>query len=279
MCLMCSIELGGKEMKFGTKLFIFIIIIATPIILGSLIKLNIFSWSAGDVDSWIMFWGSYIGAIIGASAVYFVAQHQITKQYEQQMFLLKLESEQQLKAIELENIQSTRRELKKFNLTNKLEKIEEMLTILERLSSLNISLNNDLVTFSVIKYDLDKGFKDSNKSVEELEERIYSLRTDYTRHHFEIMRELMRVNVLSEYVPKSSNQVTNLQKCFTDLLGDVKECYYSDEKYIKYLIDPDSEDYAIEQSREIHEIIIDLSFFNLQTELRYVLDKIERSLY
>lgn len=128
------------------KLFMFfIVLIGIPILLVSLLDAEIFSYASGEVESWITFWGSYIGAIFGASAVYFVSRFQIKKQYEQQ-----------IKAIEIENTHSTKREMKQFYLTNKLNKIEEMQEILNNLNVITIDFNNELVEFAISKEALEK---------------------------------------------------------------------------------------------------------------------------
>ena len=83
-----------------TKLILFLggLFLVVPVLLAKLLELNIFSFAMGKVDTWITFWGSYLGAIIGASVVYFVAQLQ-----------MKSQQELQIEAIKIENQNSTRR--------------------------------------------------------------------------------------------------------------------------------------------------------------------------
>lgn len=47
--------------------FITIVILVIPLALVFMMEREIMAFTIGEVDSWIMFWGSYIGAIIGAS--------------------------------------------------------------------------------------------------------------------------------------------------------------------------------------------------------------------
>lgn len=261
-------------LKSLTKyLLIVVIVLGSPIFLAFLLDAKLFSFASGEVDSWIMFWGSYIGAIIGASAVYFVAQFQIKKQHEQQMTLLKLENKQQIKAIEIENKQSTKREMKKFYLTNKLEKIEDMQNTLEKLIAINIQLNNDLVTFVVVKEALDKGIK--NNKNEDLNERIYLIRTNLKKHYFELNAALSRLSVLGDYVQGVSVEIFNLQEKFLELFDEVRNCFYSEELYKKYLTKPDSETFTAEMSEIITRKICYLSYDYLQKELRSTINEIE----
>lgn len=72
-------------MKKQLLIFLLVIsILGIPLALVFILQTDLFNFSIGEVDSWITFWGSYIGAIIGASVVYFVARIQIKSQYDQQ---------------------------------------------------------------------------------------------------------------------------------------------------------------------------------------------------
>ncbi|MGA3601747.1 hypothetical protein [Lysinibacillus agricola] len=239
----------------------FVVLIGIPILLVFLLHAEIFSYASGEVESWITFWGSYIGAIFGASAVYFVSRFQIKKQYEQQ-----------IKAIEIENTHSTKREMKQFYLTNKLEKIEEMQEILNNLYTITIDINNELVEFAVHKEALEKKIQ-SNRNVDFIE-GIYKLRTNLQKNYFKATSELVRFSVLSEYVKDVNPSFSFIQYEFLELYDEVKECYYSDEMYKEYLIKPD-EPYISENADRVFKKITYLREAFLQNELKTILNEIE----
>ncbi|RBP85974.1 hypothetical protein DFO70_1366 [Cytobacillus firmus] len=140
-------------MKFKLVIIAVVILLMAPIFIAKLLEINFFSFARGEVDTWIMFWGSYLGAIVGASVVYFVAQLQMKKQHELQ-----------IKAIKIENENSTRREMHHFYLTNKLEKIEEMQEHFNKLSSLVLQLNNDLLIFAIACEAIEKDIKSKREN-------------------------------------------------------------------------------------------------------------------
>lgn len=129
-------------MKRNIYVIIFIIVslilIAFPFVLDMLIQNGVIAFAPGAIDSWIDFLGSYIGAIIGASVVYFVALMQVKKQNEQQMVLLELRSKYELQ-----------REMRFFYSTKLMEKVEEFIAAIDQMivhipkiyeAMLNISL-------------------------------------------------------------------------------------------------------------------------------------------
>ncbi|WP_339183291.1 hypothetical protein [Oceanobacillus sp. FSL W7-1293] len=249
-----------------------VFILGIPYALVALLDSDLINFKLGSNNTWITFWGSYIGAIVSASAVYFVARFQIKKQYDQQMELFKLQNKQQIQSIEMENKHSTKREMKKFYLINKLEKIEEMQVLLDKLSSINIGLNNELVEFSVIKLTENKGLK-GNRDVDHGNE-MYRLRTGLSKYRFEINEAAMRLSVLSNYIERAKPLIFHLQQNFVELLEEVNNCFYSDEGHTKYLTDKPGE-FSTESSKEIKKIIIEISFNTLQEEMKDIIKEIE----
>ncbi len=251
-----------------------VFILGMPYALVALLDSDIINFKLGSNNTWITFWGSYIGAIVSASAVYFVARFQMKKQYDQQMELFKLQNKQQIQSIELENKHSTKREMKKFYLMNRMEKTEEMLVLLEKLSSFSIDLNNDLVTFCVIKNAKDRGLAGS-KHVDN-DERIYQLRTNFRKHHFEISKTITRLVVLSEYIKVSHREIMDIQKTFFAFFNEVKSCYYSNDLYKQYLMKADTENPASQNYEIIAKKIVDLSVYTLHEDLSDTLGEIEK---
>src|SRR5699024_12072679 len=69
------------------------ITVLLPFLFSYSLKHEWLQFISGPIESWIGFWGSYIGAIIGSAAVFIVAKHQIKKQHEQQINDIQAESE------------------------------------------------------------------------------------------------------------------------------------------------------------------------------------------
>lgn len=225
------------------KRYIVIIAIVAllPILVAGLLDLSIFKYISGSVSSWISFWGNYLGAIIGASVVYFVARYQIQKQHEQQ-----------LQAIEVENKHSTEREMKQFMITTKLHKVEEMIQLVNQIADLHVDLSNDFV-----KYVTYKDIVNNNEAPEreqEMKGNIKDIKVNYRQHHSRITFKAVRMITLSSYLTDVTSEVMDIQYLFTDLFDEVKDCYFSKEKYKKYLGDPDSS-ILTENSKEINKRI------------------------
>lgn len=124
-----------KQMWTYITIIIAIFIIILPFILDSLIGHNILSFSPGGNDSWIGFWGSYIGAIIGASVVYFVAKIQIQKQDEQQMIELAIKGEHELRI-----------DMRTFQATIHVDKIEEFIALTDETASTIMTFTDKIMT-------------------------------------------------------------------------------------------------------------------------------------
>ena len=256
--------LKNKPILFLSGLFLSGLFLIVPVLLAKLLELNIFSFAMGKVDTWITFWGSYLGAIIGASTVYFVAQLQ-----------MKTQQELQIEAIKIENENSTRREMHQFYLTNKLEKIEEMHKLFNELSSLSIKLNNDLLTFAISKEAIDKDRKSKNDNFNP-KEKIDQLRGELRENHYEMSSIFVRLIVLSEYIHEGiKNEVLHLQDEFIKIFGEVKECYYSDEIYKKYLRGSGDELFVLNSVNILTRKLSQVSFGDLQKELRHTLRDID----
>ncbi|MCZ1267511.1 hypothetical protein [Paenibacillus tundrae] len=61
------------------------LLVVAPIILSQLIRLPFGFLTIGDENSWVGFFGGYIGAITGAVVAFIVARYQITTQFQKQV--------------------------------------------------------------------------------------------------------------------------------------------------------------------------------------------------
>ena len=251
------------EGKMKNKIYVFLLVIVVmgiPLALVFMLETEILNYTIGEVDSWIMFWGSYIGAIIGASVVYFVARLQINKQHEQQ-----------IESIKLENIQSTKREMRSFYLKNKLKKIEEMLILVDKLMVIVKDLYSDLTQFATTKHMLDNDEVTERKL--EFEQRIDRLRDDYHTHYENALMEIYKLRALTNYVSETVEPVKRIDKQFDDIFAEVRNCYYT-EAYKKYLVEPEDST-MLGVFDETFDRLVKLNVTVLQKELNSTLKRIK----
>lgn len=211
--------------------FMMIIVLLLPFFLDSLIKKNVVRFDPGTVDSWINFWGSYVGAIIGASVVYFVAIVQIKKQDEQQMTEMELRGKYEIK-----------REMKLFYMTTKMEKIEELienvdelLTIIPRLFthmyriSIKQSENGvvqDLELIERLKREGEQCIREIDQKTAEVDRLIYYIaELDEERHRIitlmrKVTKQWKEIAMIGENHLKRQNHTENFM-----LVGASKEAY------------------------------------------------------
>lgn len=126
-------------------IFFLLILLAVPFSIGYFIKNEFFSFSGGSTDSWVSFWGSYGGAIIGAITVYLVT----TLQNKNQKDL-------QLESIKREHDNAINRENRNVYLNKQGEKIEETLILLDELIDLTIFIGNSFRHYSIFKENIEK---------------------------------------------------------------------------------------------------------------------------
>ncbi len=234
---------------------IMLVVIGTPLILVYLLDKEIFSFASGQVDSWIMFWGSYTGAIIGASAVYFVARFQLQKQHEKQ-----------LKAIEVENKHNEKREMEQFLITTKLDKYEKTIEVCERLSNLLMKISNEFVMY-VTYTDIINNQEDPSKE-DELKEKIYIIENGHRSHHETITYNISKLNVLTNYSLEIEEECGAIIRNFYEIWDEAKKCYLSKEVYKKYL-NP-NEKFLLNRSEE--------TLLTLTTLIHHFNDKISNKL-
>lgn len=241
-------------------LLIIVLIVGVPIALSFLLEQIFVNLPIGDATTWITFAGNYIGAIIGASVVYFVARLQIQKQHEQQ-----------IEAIKLENIESTKRGMRNFHITNKLKKIEEMLIGTEHLMVVVKDLYNDLILFGVTMETLEKEEADDREL--EFEQRIDILKDEYNDHYDKALTVIYKLRTLTNYVPTTMKYVSEIDQELEELFAEVKNCYRT-KNYKKYIAEEDKEQMPGEFG-EAYEKIVDFNVNVLQKELARTLEEIK----
>lgn len=241
---------------------VLLIIIGFPVLLTIFLKLSAFQFAPGTVDSWIAFWGSYVGAIVGASVVYFVAQLQMKKQQELQ-----------IEAIKLENKHSTSREMEQFLITTKLDKYEKIIEVCERLSDITIKISNEFVSFVTYK-DIINNKEDSQKE-NEYKEKVYEIKIKHHEYHSLLIQNTSKLGTLSNYSPDIVESCTKLTVKINNLWLEARECYLSKDGYKNYL--KPNERYLLEDAEFIMDTLMYL-IKDLNKKISNELIKIEKKI-
>ncbi|RHW33536.1 hypothetical protein [Oceanobacillus profundus] len=84
--------LKGKTTFLG--IIVILLMLVIPLIIAILLNLDIFSFALGSTDSWISFWGSYIGGGIGMIAVILTTLYIVKKDSQANKESLDLQHEQ-----------------------------------------------------------------------------------------------------------------------------------------------------------------------------------------
>ena len=95
------------------------VIISAPYVMAILLPSEKFVFALGSVDSWIMFWGTYLVGIIGAGALIWVTNHQG-----------KVQRKAQVEALRQEHERARERKMEQKYLSTQIEKIEEFYQVL-----------------------------------------------------------------------------------------------------------------------------------------------------
>ena len=117
-------------------LMIFIPIFSIPLLISAFMFLPWFSYSKGNVDGWLGFWGSYLGGTIGTLGV-------IATTY----FLIKHETEISNGSIVMED----KRKRDMMLLEIKMKKNEEITESVIKLNDIKADLHNAILQFSIAK--------------------------------------------------------------------------------------------------------------------------------
>lgn len=268
------IKLQKKKGQIGIPLWlvflITILILLIPLLVAIFMKFPIFGVSEGSADGWLSYWGGYLGAFLGLTAVVITTSFMIGEQRKNHAEQMKIQTE----SIELNNRANQKREMKQFYLTNQLSKIEEIIDITNRLMNSNVSFNNDLVRFSVVKETIENGYLVERK--DEFDNTIRELRENFYILHGDVTNSLFRFTILLNYLPIATKDYMKIHDSFTKLLDEIKICYYSDDAYKKYTKLSEQQTYVSSNGAQIHELLNSFNFYFLQNELKIIIDEIEK---
>jgi gas vesicle protein len=228
----------------------------TPLIISLLLKVSYFSFASGDVESWIAFWGSYVGALIGAATVYLVTNIQVKEQRNIQLNAIKTEHENALQ-----------REMKQFHFKNEIEKIEELNDLLEDIIDSVTKCGNDFtkyITFAHILYggqdeyteDQEKIFKDD---IKKLHFEAYNWFHKLTKMEFKMRR-------LSAYIEGTSQYVSSISEQLEEFSALIREGYKDKQSFKDYISAPNRPVLG-DHLEPLFRIIINLQSDVLETKL------------
>ncbi|MEW4307799.1 hypothetical protein [Rossellomorea marisflavi] len=199
-------------------------VMVVPLIISLLLEVPIFSFAKGNVESWIAFWGSYIGALIGAGTVYLVTNLQVKAQRKLQIHAIKAEHENALN-----------REIKQFHFKNEIEKIEEFFDLLEDvLDSVSKCVNDftKYVTYTHILYSGHDEYTDDEG--EKLKEEIKILHVEAYNWIHLFTKMILKADRLSVYIENAEMPSRELCIQLQEMVDEIREGYGSKQSYRKY---------------------------------------------
>ena len=182
----------------GTVLLIFIL--GIPGLLAFLAKLSVFAFAPGKVDTWIGFWGSYLGGIVGMIAVIITTFFLIGNQNKHHFELLTEQRNSIDGAANLNDKKTREREHKLF-LININEQLVQSLIQLTKLIKLRIQvfrkINN--IGEEIINLNSQQELFRNNKIIHEKEnsvhETILTLMTDRKASQFRESEFLAEIEI------------------------------------------------------------------------------------
>jgi gas vesicle protein len=205
-------------------LFVFLGAMVPPLLISLLLKEPIFSFSKGDVESWIAFWGSYAGALIGAATVYLVTNLQVKEQRKIQIQAIKAEHENALK-----------REMKQFHFKNEIEKIEEFHDLLEdTLDSVSKCVNEftKYITYTHILYGGHDEYTEEEEKA--FKEEIRSLHSEVYHWIHKLTKTVLKMNRLTAYIEDTSQPVADICRQIEEFVDELRSGYSDKHSYKKY---------------------------------------------
>ncbi len=204
---------GLKLNKFIISGIVMLLVI--PLSIAGLMYFPLLNFAKGTVESWLSFWGSYMGAIIGASVVYFVSKYQIRKQNHDAVVR---DNKNYMRRLKIEKNHETISEL--IALENNLHEIVEYLV------NLNSAIDIDLADYANDMMSSDN-FNDSynhfyNKSLLKIE-KMDSFKKDIlsTSANLRFLKVFINEFDGVEGVNRNFERMENKIKCLIENIFDI----------------------------------------------------------
>lgn len=199
-------------------------VIITPLIMSLLLKVPMFGFADGNVESWIGFWGSYVGALIGAATVYFVTNLQVKEQRNIQLQAIKKEHENALK-----------RELKQFHFKNEVEKIEEFNDLIEDTMDLVLKSLNEFTGYITYTHILYGGQDEYTKEQEkEYKGEIRNFHMESLNWIHKLTKATMKMHRLSAYIEDAKLPVADITNQIESFIVELRNGYQDKYSFKKY---------------------------------------------
>jgi hypothetical protein len=202
--------------------------IIAPLVISLLLQAPIFSFASGNVESWISFWGSYVGALIGAATVYLVTNLQVEAQRKIQ-----------LDAIKAEHNNALKREMKQFHFKNDIDKIEELNELLEDLLDSVIKSGNEFTKYITYTHILYGGQDEYTKEQEQFfKDEIKNLYNEAYKWIHKLTKMDLKMNRLSTYIEKTSHHVSVISEQIEKYTAEIRKGYNDKQSYKNYISNP-----------------------------------------
>jgi len=240
------------------------ITVLLPFLFSYSLKHEWLQFISGPIESWIGFWGSYIGAIIGSAAVFIVAKHQIKKQHEQQINDIQAESEELFE-----------RKMEGYAQRKRIEKLDEMLTATTKLYTQTRMKADDMLEHLI--RTSENHSNTTNWPEEFLDERMTHLEKGLHTFLKESKKQFYRISTLSSYINETSDAVDKLAIGINEFHNDIILLINKLNNYLNRFYEYDRENEQLHMFiptempiKEMFEELLSIQHQLLEAELRKV---------
>lgn len=213
-----------------------IILIVIPTIMVLLLFFPLFKYAPGDLNSWIPFWGSYLGAIIGLSAVVYATHIQLKEQKEY------MKNEADL------NDRKERSRLYTNLVIERLFELEKLILTLDSVTSKRINIIRDYCQIEEEKQNFEqennwkKKFKIDlsvgDKSIlNKLNNELETYKSTETKYRGEISTLSARLKAMIIFFPEMEDSIDDLRKELVEQLSTPFDIISSENPDVKRLND------------------------------------------
>jgi len=201
---------------------LFILILFVPLVISFLVKIPFFQFSSGSADTWITFWGSYLGALIGAVTVYLVTTMQLRE-----------ERKMQLDSIEKENQKAFDRDTQQYHFKIEIDKLEEFYQLIQEISDTVMKSSNVLTEYITYKQILnEEDISEEKKSIFQerrkiLHKEVYDMLHILTSYTF-------KLRILPIYFNETYDLAHEMIGFLIDLAEELKKGVSNKRSYKNY---------------------------------------------
>lgn len=238
-----DVKKKDSEPKYKINKFItsvIVMVIGTPMIVSFLMEREFMDWGTQKAESWMSFWGGYLGAFIGLLAVLYTTN----KQIKSSKMLLSEQIKEQTKQIEISANLHDDLERKRVHINTLLEKnleIQKIIRELQKIFTKNIKKCDEIFEKVIemnslfTQRDILKRTLGPEMAINENNKRVISERQNYNELKISL-------SILVEEFQDASNRLYTY-KVFIDLENDqssdyatqISELIDHNDKIIEYI--------------------------------------------